>query len=282
MPLPERINSSESVIRHPSRFLRGWIADLRSAFPLGAAIARRDFQARYRQTLFGYAWAVLPAIAAAAAFTVMQSSNLLNVGDTGIPYPAFAFLGALFWQLFASALMGAMDMVQNSRSILGKVYFPRDALLVAALLLTGLELVIRLAVLPFVLLAFGIMPGANLMFLPLIIFVTIMLGFSIGVVLVPISLVYQDVRLLVQVVLSALIVVTPVGYVAPKAGVMGFLVSHNPLTPLVEAGRASLSTLPMPDASSILWVSGVAVALVFLAVPFFHIALPIVVERQSA
>src|SRR6476469_4368763 len=53
----------------------------------------RDFSARYRQSVFGYVWAILPALVTVATFTWLNRSNILPVGKTDLPYPVFVLLG---------------------------------------------------------------------------------------------------------------------------------------------------------------------------------------------
>src|SRR5688572_1078774 len=67
----------------------------------------RDFTARYRQSLFGYAWAILPALVAVGTFAWLNRARLLPGGDTAEPYPLYVLLGVTVWQLFAQGLLGA-------------------------------------------------------------------------------------------------------------------------------------------------------------------------------
>jgi lipopolysaccharide transport system permease protein len=281
-PMEERINSAESVLRHPGPALRSWWREARMAVPLGYQLAKRDIQAKYRQTLLGYIWALLPAVATTLAFTFMRSTNLLNTGDTQIPYPLYAFLGAMFWQLFSNSLLQPMTVVQASKSILSKVQFPREALLVSAVLLVAIDFLINMSVLPVVFLAFGAWPGWDIFLLPAIVAATVVAGMAIGILLVPLNLIFQDTRMAVQMVLSFMILITPIGYVTPAEGWLRLLVTLNPMSALIEAGRASLTSLPMPAFASWGPTVGGSCVLLLVALAFYLVALPIVVERQSA
>ena len=45
----------------------------------------REFSARYRQSLFGYLWAVMPAIITAATFSFLNRTGTLKIAQTDLP-----------------------------------------------------------------------------------------------------------------------------------------------------------------------------------------------------
>ena len=50
----------------------------------------RDVKVRYKQTLFGAAWAILQPLAAMIVFTIFFG-RLAKVGSDGLPYPLFSY-----------------------------------------------------------------------------------------------------------------------------------------------------------------------------------------------
>lgn len=282
MPLEERLNSSESVVRDPGPALRRWYRELRVAWPLGVVLAKRNIQSKYRQTLFGYVWALLPTVATALTFVLLSNAGLLNTGETDIPYPIYAFHGALMWQLFSISVVSPIEIVQSSKTILAKVQFPRDSLLVAASLLVLFDLAIKLCMLPVVMAMFGVWPDSGVVYFPLVALATILLGMAVGILLVPFNLIFNDVRMAVVLFVSFLVLVTPVGFVAPEKGGLAAMIRYNPLSVLVDAGRASLAGLPLPEVGAWGLVGAIAAVAALLAVALYHVALPIVIERQSS
>ncbi|MDH3660450.1 MAG: ABC transporter permease [Alphaproteobacteria bacterium] len=278
----ERINSAESVLRDPLRLIRAWREDSHLSWPLGWQLAKRNIQARYRQTILGYAWAILPAFGATIAFVLMKSANLLNTGEPEVPYPVYAFIGALFWQLFATAVTSPMEVVQGNKGLLTKVQFPRESLLIAAGLLMLHDLLVKLACLPILALAFGAWPDADIVYLPLIVLVFLVFGGAIGILLAPCNLIFKDVAMLAKIILSLMILISPVGYVVPEEGWLKDVLAYNPLTPLLDAVRGALTTMPMPDFAAWGTIGLLGLMLMIVALLFYLIALPIVVERQSA
>ena len=60
-------------------------SDLLASRELAWRLFVRDTSAKYRQTFLGYAWALLPAVATTLVWTLLNSSKILQVGETDIP-----------------------------------------------------------------------------------------------------------------------------------------------------------------------------------------------------
>src|SRR4051812_42195233 len=105
----------------------GWrVADLRELWryrELLANLAWRDVTVRYKQTVFGAAWAVIqPAMLMAVCTLVFHRLAGVAAGD--LPYPLFVFTGLLTWTFFAAAVANAGNSLVNSERLVTKVYFP--------------------------------------------------------------------------------------------------------------------------------------------------------------
>ena len=102
--LPEIIYTPESQLRHPGKLLRSMIRDLFASRELAWRLLVRDVSAQYRQTALGYFWAVFPPLVISLVFIIVNSSNVMKIEGTGIPYPAFVIMGTVFFSLFMDAL----------------------------------------------------------------------------------------------------------------------------------------------------------------------------------
>ena len=93
----------------------------------------RDISVRYRQSILGYVWAVIPQLATVGVFALLHASRVLPIGGTRITYVAYALWGVGAWQLFAGCLSSCMTSLVSSGTLVTKVNFPREALVIAAL-----------------------------------------------------------------------------------------------------------------------------------------------------
>src|SRR5262249_6064480 len=126
--------------------------------------------------------------------------------------PIFAYSGLIFWTFFAASVSrGTMAIVANG-NLVRKIYFPRETLLLAVLLETGLDLVVAGAMLGAMLVYYGIALGwvAAWVF-PLL---SMPLLFTAGVmsVLAAVEVHFRDVGHAVPVGLQLAMFVSPVAY----------------------------------------------------------------------
>src|SRR3954469_20821951 len=91
----------------------------------------RDLKVRYRQTLFGVVWVVLQPLALMTVFSLFLG-EFLKVDTGDIPYPVFAFSALVPWTLFAQSMTASAQSLVANSGLLGKIYFPRLLLPVAA------------------------------------------------------------------------------------------------------------------------------------------------------
>src|SRR5688572_1904257 len=120
------------------------IADVWRHRDLVVSFALRDIKARYKQTALGVAWAVLQPLSMMVVFTLVFSL-FARIPSDGVPYPIFAYSGLVFWTFFAGVIgSGTVAMVTNS-SLIRKIYFPRETLLIAVVIAGLLDLVVSMS-----------------------------------------------------------------------------------------------------------------------------------------
>ena len=75
-----------------------------------------------------------------------------------VPYPVFALTGMAMWLYFSQAMQFASDSTVNSRELIGKVWFPRLIIPIAAVLPPAIDFVPAFVVALVVQLAYGVVP----------------------------------------------------------------------------------------------------------------------------
>lgn len=279
------IYSPESALKQPVGMLRNMVTDFPIAWRLARALAGRDISAMYRQSLLGYVWAFLPPLGTASVFLFLRSGGAFRTEETGMPYSVFVLTGTLLWQVFSDSLNGPLKAVANSRSMLVKIRFPQEALVLSALLVTLFNFVVRLGILIPALCWFALqgtytLHASSLVLFPLGVFGLIVLGYAIGMLLTPVGMFYNDISLGLQTILIFWMLLSPVVMVQPDGGTAGLLMQINPVTYPLEVARNGLVGAPC----EFLWFSVVMVcSLISVAVGLviYRVALPHTIARMG-
>ena len=142
-------------------------------------LAWRDVAVRYKQTVIGVAWALIPPLATMLVF-VLIFSKVAHLPSEGVPYPLLVLAGMLPWQLFASALSESSNSLVGNANLISKVYFPRLAVPLSSLAVGLIDFLIGLPVLAVLMAVYGVAPGWQLVFLPLFIVLALAAAFGLG------------------------------------------------------------------------------------------------------
>src|SRR3954453_21885243 len=138
---------------------RGWaglrLNELWSYRELIGFLVWRDLKVRYRQTLFGVAWVLLHPLALVVLFS-LSLGVFLKVDTGDVPYPVFVFSALVPWTLFSQALTASSSSLVANAGLLGKIYFPRLLLPVAAVGSYLLDFLIASVLLLGMILLFGL------------------------------------------------------------------------------------------------------------------------------
>jgi len=273
------VYTPESPLRQPRKFVRELISDLWGSRELAWRLFVRDLRAQYRASLLGYVWVFLPPLVASLPFVYLKSAGVISIGDTPIPYAAYAMVGAIIWQTFVDALNSPLRSVNAARAMLTRINFPREAILLSGLMQVGFTFVVRLALVIGVFAAFALKPAATSPLFVIGMISIALTGFMIGLVLTPLGVLYGDVQHSLPIASTFLMLITPVLYPVPSSGLGAMVASLNPLTPLITTTRDWLTAGAAVQHIAFLVVSGVTVTLLILAWVLYRLALPHLVAR---
>jgi len=273
------VYTPESPLRQPRQFVRELISDLWGSRELAWRLFVRDLRAQYRASLLGYVWVFLPPLVASLPFVYLKSAGVISIGDTPIPYAAYAMVGAIIWQTFVDALNSPLRSVNAARAMLTRINFPREAILLSGLMQVGFTFVVRLALVIGVFAAFALKPAATSPLFVIGMISISLTGFMIGLVLTPLGVLYGDVQHSLPIASTFLMLITPVLYPVPSSGLGAMVASLNPLTPLITTTRDWLTAGAAVQHIAFLVVSGVTVTLLILAWVLYRLALPHLVAR---
>ena len=256
------------------------LRSVHSGLDLSWRLFKRTIGAKYRKSFLGYFWMVAPALLITAAVTLANRSGVLSAGQTVLPYPLFVLIGTLLWQVFAEAFDVARQGFDGARSFITRVYFSRCAIILAqfyeCLITTG----VRLALVVAASAAFAGLAWQGAAWLVVCFLAAAFLGLGLGTFLMPLLILFEDLRNTVKLVLNYGLFLTPAIYVPAPGSAFGMVVAVNPLTPLMQAAREAVAGIAFsaPTAFALVVVGGVVSTLAGFVLT--RIAAPILIERM--
>lgn len=271
-----------SPLRDPLGLLRNIGRDLLACRELSWRLLVRNISARYRQSLLGYFWAVFPPLATTAIWLFLTREQVVAVNTGNIPYPVFLITGTILWQTFVDAIQIPVRVISESKSMLAKINFPREALPITAFAECWFNVGIRVVILAAAYVYLGFPPASTLPLALIGLLAIIMLGVMIGIFLSPFALLYQDVNNGLVLILQVWMYCSPVIYLPRNSGWMGTLNRWNPISPLLCQTRDWIITGQTTYLSASLLISGVTVLGMFLSFIVYRIGLPRAIERLSS
>lgn len=259
----------------------GMVRDLMRSRELAWRLTVKDVSAQYRQSLLGIVWAFFPPIVTALIFVFLNSRNIVNIGETRIPYAVFAVCGTIFWQIFVYGLQAPLRVVSGARPMLTKINFPREALLLSCFWQSLFNAAVKLTILVPVFAVFSIPPTWGILWSLGAVALLILLGITLGLLLTPVGLLYTDVSQGLSLFTTLWFFATPVVYPPPSGLPFSLLATLNPVSPVLTAAR-DLATLGQLDSiGAVLAIAALTVALFCAAWIIYRLTMPILIERMS-
>jgi lipopolysaccharide transport system permease protein len=271
----------DSALANPGLLFTDMRHNLQLSLPLARALFLRDLKAQFRQSALGYAWLFFPPIATTAVWFFLNSSGVVEVADTGIPYPAFVMIGTLLWQTFLDSLNRPIQALTGARGIMTKLNIPREAPILAGVASSSVTAGIRLLLLIPVFIFLDLSLSWQVLLFPLAYILIVIAGASLGVLLTPVGMLYTDIGKGIQMLGQFLMYTAPVVYPMAEIGLLGTVNRWNPVTPLLQFGRSTLSGGPLQALSETLLVSALCMVVLFFAWTILQIVLPRIIERMG-
>ncbi len=263
--------------RFGTRGLRVAIRELLEARELLVALVRRDLIIRYEHAALGIVWALALPVAQMGIF-VLVFTRVAPL-QTEVPYPLYAYAGLTLWSFFAASIRAATRSMSEQIGLVMKVYFPREVLPLAAVIVSLIDFAVTLIPLAALMLWFGVRPSWSLLGLPIVMASLVAFTAALSLVAAMANVFYRDVRHVVEVVLLVGIFATSVVYPVDRiGGVVGRLLALNPLTPMIDAYRAVLFGGALPSAGALLGAGAASLVLLLGAWALFDRVEPLAAE----
>jgi lipopolysaccharide transport system permease protein len=200
---------------------------------------RRDFVAKYKQTILGPAWFIIQPLMQMMMFTVVFG-NIAGISTDGAPKTLFYLAGITAWTYFANCLKKTSAVFTQNAGLFGKVYFPRAvtplSIVISNLIEFAIAMMLFLAFFFYYLFAgAAIAPNITLLLFPVLVITMAFMGLGLGMLISAMTTKYRDLQNLVSFGVQLLMYASPVIY--PLSTIpekYRLIIVANPMTGIIE------------------------------------------------
>jgi lipopolysaccharide transport system permease protein len=244
---------------------------------------KNELRLKFIRSQLGGLWLILNPLAQvlilAFVLSAVMSAKLPGISSR-YAYAIFLMAGILGWSLFLEIINRCLTLFIDNGNILKKLVFPKIAL---PLIVTGSASVNNALLLVAILVIFGILghvPGAAIIWLPVIMVINIALALGLGLTFGVLNVFVRDTGQIVPVVLQFVFWLTPIVYrveVIPSR-YRGWLIL-NPLIPIITGYQDALLYDHAPNWAGLGLVALIAAALLGFSLVLFRKASPEMVDQ---
>lgn len=242
----------------------------------------RNFKAKYRQTVLGFLWALIMPLLIVGTFVFLNRTGIFIIGKTDMPYPAYALIGLTVWHIFAGGLRACCDSIVAGGSMVVKINFPKEALVLSSFGEALFESLIRLALTALVFIIYKITPTWTAILFPFAVIPLLLFTLGLGFMFSLLNAVLRDVANIISISTTFLLFITPVLYPEPKAAFFKAFTIFNPLAALISGPRDLVIKGYLTQPDSFFFYSGLSLIIFFISWRLFHLAETRIAERVGA
>lgn len=226
------------LVIEPGRSEKNYWADLWRYRELFMVLAWRDISVRYKQTVIGILWAIIRPLLTMIVFTIIFGRIAKLPSDGSAPYALMVFAAMLPWSLFSNSLTESSHSLIGNANLISKVYFPRLIIPVATFVTALIDFFISFIVLLGIMVYYHVIPGWQMLFLPIFILIALSASFGPGLWVTALTVKYRDFRYVVPFLVQFGLYISPVGFssnVIPEPWKL--LYSLNPMVGVIDGFR---------------------------------------------
>ncbi len=177
----------------------------------------RDVTVLYKQTILGFAWAIINPLFQIVVFSLIFGKLVGVKPDIdNMPYPIFSCLAVIPWTYFSNSLNASGSSLINANNILSKVYFPRMILPLVPVLSKLVDFSISFLILIAMMFFYRYHPGNNIVFVIIPLCLAIITSAGLGFWFSALSIQYRDFKFALSFMLPLLMYIAPVAFPASK------------------------------------------------------------------
>jgi lipopolysaccharide transport system permease protein len=177
---------------------------------LVVVLTQKELKVKYKRSFLGYFWSVANPLALALvffiAFKIVMKIQIEN-------YTLFLISGLFPWQWFSNSVNSSVMVFVGNASLIKKVNFRREVLVVATVLNDMLHFILSIPVIVIFIFLYGMKPSLLwLVGIPLMLIIQFIITFGFSVAISAINLFFRDIERIVFIFITLMFYLTPIIY----------------------------------------------------------------------
>lgn len=202
----------------------------------GWAMYIQDLKYRYSMALLGWFWFFIGPLLTVLPYIALGKHFEMGAKGSNVRYEVYALVGAMLWQVFWSAVNLPQMMLRRFKRYLREINIPPGLILMVCAFGILTNSVVQIAVLiGTILVSMSITPSFLLGMLTIP--VLMLCGFSIGIFIAPVGIIYRDFRYGMTYLSTLFLMTSPIFYAIPEHGFLRAINLCNPVTYLIGVPR---------------------------------------------
>lgn len=225
--------------------MRNYIAELLKRKDLLFYLVKSGLKAENRNSYLGYFWWLLDPLLNVLVYYFLV---VVILGRGGENFPVFLVIGLVSWRWVNSTVTTSAKSIMKYRSIINQVNLPKSIFPLSFSITQLFNFAFGLIVIGVFLVAFGVMPGWQVVYLPLIMLVQLLLLIAISLFIAYLTVFVRDIDNIISHIMRIVFYASPIiwegGRLPPE---YSWAVDINPVAIIVESYRDVLMHQTNPD-----------------------------------
>lgn len=222
-------------------------------------LVKSGLKAEHRNSYLGYFWWLLDPLLNVIVYFFLVSVLL---GRGGENYAVFLVIGLVAWRWMATTLNGSAKAITKYGSIINQVYLPKSIFPLTITLTQLMNFIFGLVVVALFLIVFGVTPGWQVVYLPLIIIVQLLFLLAISMFVAYICVFVRDVDNVLSHIVRVMFYASPIIWEGGRLGGaiesypwIQLLITANPVAHIVGAYRDILMYQSSPQFTGLIVIA---------------------------
>ncbi|MEI2829304.1 ABC transporter permease [Pseudomonas mosselii] len=242
-------------------------------------LTKREISSRYRGSMMGVAWSFINPLLLLAIYTFVFSSvfkarwaaGAMDTAETKVDFALVLFAGLIIHGFCAECINTAPKLILSNVNYVKKVVFPIEVLTITSILNALFHFAVSLSVLLATQLFFNHSLPMSAVYFPLVMIPLVLMMTGISWFLAALGTYIRDIGQITGMVVTALLFLSPVFYpIAALPAQYQSWLYINPLTSVIENGRATLLFGQAPDWHSLAISFATGMTMCIIGYAFFQ------------